>query len=207
MMLRFIVRLSLPLMMLFASLSAVSYALGTTQPLAPMLEGFRQGCENQPHPCWNGIVLGETNLKSATHILNELGYQAGLVGPTDYALRYTSDSRSPGCVELYFDRQSIQVISIVLSCTDMHTGDLTALLGNPTFQAWYTQYSVEWIYDQIILRLAGAWSESPFDNVGTVRLVQTLGRATPGGSVRPWHGFLPRWKYCQLEDIYQGCPS
>ena len=68
-MVRFYIRFSLILIVLFAVCVIMFIAVGSIQPINPALRGFVEGCEGVTTLCWHGIVSGETSLDIAQEIL------------------------------------------------------------------------------------------------------------------------------------------
>jgi hypothetical protein len=74
--LRFYLKLNLPIAIIFLGLSLAARALGTTQPPNPALSGFTEGCEDKPQPCWYGIVPGVTNWEDSLPVIEAHGFES-----------------------------------------------------------------------------------------------------------------------------------
>ena len=57
--------------------------LGNTQPPNPLLNGFREDCQNQPRRCWYGIVPERTTFDEAVQMLKNKNI-AVEISPRDY---------------------------------------------------------------------------------------------------------------------------
>lgn len=205
-MLRAVLRYALPLIAVFTALILASHTLGTNQIPNPALAGFTEDCEGITQPCWYGIVPGVTTLREVGQRLGNFGYRLGL-GTTDRSLSYVSDKWSPGCVEVNFDVNTALVSWVSLGCADIRTGDVTLLLGEPDYRVWHTKLDSDWIYQNVSVRLWQVWSASPFETIQYLDLLGSVKSSSGNDSIMPWQGFLPRWRYCQLEPDYKGCRS
>src|SRR5689334_9061762 len=76
---RYLLKLALFITCIGAVTSFAATALGTAQPLNPILRGFTEGCEDQPQPCWYGIVPGITDIKQAHDLLFKYQYPSECV--------------------------------------------------------------------------------------------------------------------------------
>jgi hypothetical protein len=192
------------MMVIFAALAMVSRAIGTAEPPNPALMGFIEGCEDTPQPCWYGLVPGVSTLREIGSQLHRFGYELGL-GTTDRSLTYISNERSPGCVQINFDIVAAEVSAIILGCTDVRAGDVTVLLGRPDYRLWYTRQDSDWIYGRTSMRLSQVWANSAFETIQYLRMARPRDVKLNSPSTMPWQGFLPRWRYCQLQPMYSGC--
>lgn len=202
--LHFLTRLSLTLFPVLACLNLTAQAFGSRRPPHAELAGFTTGCENQPQPCWYGIVPGITLIGDAWSQLERLGYETGGT-LSDRSVRFVSFKRLPKCAEIYYDHEATRISSLILSCGTLTIGDLMTLLGSPTNRLWHSEQDTDWPVDRVMLGLAQVWPQSPFVPVGRIRLVRMAGVVAEADLLQPWRGFLPRWRYCQLEPVFAGC--
>src|SRR5262249_49669335 len=151
-------------------------------------------------------VPGATNLHDVEQQTEKYGYEFG-VGSTVWSINFVSSTHIPPCVEMYFDSHTALVSSIVLSCTSIRAGDLAVILGQPDSRIWHTSEDTDWTYGAIVARLSPAWTNSPFDSAMYLQLFEAANAGQNVHSQMPWQGFLPRWRYCQLEPTYTGCQS
>jgi hypothetical protein len=198
---RLVVRLSVLIAMSLGLFNLAAVAVGHEQSINPVMAGFSEGCQHIPQPCWYGMIPGTTTLSEASSQMTALGYRIGM-GSSDRSLSYRSERRLPGCVEIFFDSKDTRVNAIILACAVISMGDITAVMGEPLYRDWYGEQDEDGIYGRVKVRLARGWSTSFFDKSQYVSLMRTM---TVRESTVPWRGFLPRWKYCQLEPSYKGC--
>jgi hypothetical protein len=179
---------------LFSILSLVMMAVGTTQPLHPAIQGFVQGCENIPQPCWYGIVPGETTDDAAQEIMENLGYRR----VNEFFFQ------SPGSLpcDVVSDEDNFRTTNIVdgiyLDCIPpIPIGDAMGVFGRPRGIniLGYGVISVDFGENFTISLNAGT-----IDNWPTPRTVIQYILLLPEietSSVQ-WYGFTTSWRYCQL---------
>lgn len=180
-------------------------SLGGTQPANPTFRGFVTDCIDQPQPCWYGIKPGVTGIQDAGAVLEMMGYYADYKGIelSDRMMPYRQADGAPGCADVYFGYQVVGVKTVVMWCMTVRVGDLMAVLGVPDSRVDYGTLGEDWIYGGLTVRLLTRWTQTPFTPIDHMRLVLDVAAYTR--HAKPWHGFLPRWKYCQLETGYEGC--
>lgn len=200
-----LLRLSAAAFALLAGLTLGARALGAASAPNPALLGFRQGCEGQPQPCWRGIIPGMTDVKDATAILEGLRYTRTQRGYelSDRVLPYRSQDESLRCIDLYFGYRIIGISTVVLHCMNLRVGDVMTVLGTPQARVSYGTLGEAWLYDRVVVRLGAGWQRQPMAMIDHIRLL--MDNAGYIRAAAPWHGFLPRWRYCQLEPEYDGC--
>ncbi|MBL8164565.1 MAG: hypothetical protein JNJ61_21425 [Anaerolineae bacterium] len=200
-----LLRLSSTLFILIVGLMFGALAVGAADAANPALLGFRQGCEDQPQPCWYGIIPGVTDVNHATAILEGMLYTRSQGGYelSDRVIPYRSQEESPRCTDIYFGYRIIGVRTVVLYCMALRIGDVMTMLGPPHARISYGPLGEAWLYDRVVVRLAAGWQQQPSAMVDHIRLL--LDNAGYVKTAAPWHGFLPRWRYCQLEPNYAGC--
>ncbi len=195
-----------PLLIGFFLLSGlVARAFGGIQTPSPALRGFTTDCEQQISPCWYGIIPGITAIQDARKTLEALGYHRELAGTelSDRLMPYRSLENMPGCADVYFGYQVIGVKTIILWCMEITIGELMTVLGQPEGRVDYGPLGEDWVYGQLTIRLKPGWWRVPDASVDHLRLV--LDDEGYTRRAKPWHGFLPQWRYCQLEPDYEGC--
>ncbi len=165
---------------------------------APMLLAGLGSCAT---PCWNGIVLGDSNVRDASAILSQQGFSA--VGSTsENDLIFRAGRRDCWAAVTFFDRR---VTTLRFSgCEVIAVGDVMLALGAP--QSMIATGGVgDWLrwHDNLI--------EAGITGTASARLaLDTFSLDEPSGSVpsgTPWHGFVPFWRYCQLERVLYYCPG
>jgi hypothetical protein len=173
-------------------LSATLSALGSAQPPNPALEGFIIGCEGRPQPCWYGIMPGVTTEAEAETLMQVI--------PSDPSI--FSSSITYSTYNTAGDKRLVYQISILFRPSErVSLGEVMAVLGSPEWMDVDTIYIVP---DENILYKSGISAKvesirTPFSPVYKISLHQ--------GQIpyQNWHGFLPRWRYCQLEPAYTIC--
>jgi hypothetical protein len=186
--------------MLFIFIGTLMMAVGTTQPLHPAMQGFVQGCENIPQPCWYGIVPGETSVAAMTQTLRELGYQPIL---TSSHIQWTAPNELACDVEAF--EEELGMITLVgllaLECDPPFAiGDAIEVFGYPT--SLYAPggsggVMISFGESQNISASAGSiydWP-TPFTPVHIPALYP---RRSTSIQSSHWYGFTTNWRYCQL---------
>jgi hypothetical protein len=212
------VRMAWPLLsaliVVLTVISGAAMAVGQGRALHPALLDFRAGCETVEHPCWRGIILGQTTLEATRIQLLEAGYTAGIVNDSLHFQYFYSDGLAPGCVKLGYVKDA-QVLSYLrLYCIqNIMLGDVAASLGSP--QAVVYRFSTEGNsqllsyrsqggLSGIMLLMGSGWS-SLYSPLTSIELFEpgVFERAATRSAV--WRGFMPLWRYCRLEPDYPIC--
>jgi hypothetical protein len=190
----------------FLALNLAALALGQSQPQHLALVGFREGCEAVASPCWYGIVPGKTPLAAIDQLLLAKGYTR------------TSRAHYTAPIPELCDVHVLDLPpSIALECrrTRVHLGDMMVALGQPNSVINYAINKYLAFDGLIDAWVRGRGWLNPFSPVHMfVRSQPTI----PGGfrrrlspaerylwGNRAWHGFVPYWRYCQLEPGYLRC--
>lgn len=71
---RLLLKLAFLFVLVLSTTGLAARNLSSTQPLNAIMREFVDGCENQPQPCWQGIVPGATTVEAATALLTSRGY-------------------------------------------------------------------------------------------------------------------------------------
>jgi hypothetical protein len=66
---RLLLKLALIIAAIFTLISWFGHLLGSTQTPNSVLQGFAEGCDGKPQPCWNGIVPSVTKFDDVPMIL------------------------------------------------------------------------------------------------------------------------------------------
>jgi hypothetical protein len=202
---------------LFVLFIAAATAVGAHQPLPRALIGFTQDCENVPQPCWYGIVPGTPWQGKDAQILQNLGC-APIHRAEDYLGRqdftFTCGSSNPVSEALIGleheplnDLDTPPIAYIGLRLKGIMVGDFAALTGQPLGinPADPGSEDLFFIFNHRIFSYLpdGGRSLDVRDST-TFVLLYAEGEEDPM-RVFAWHGFLPRWRYCQLEPDYNQC--
>jgi hypothetical protein len=195
------------LIILFLTVAIAAKAIGSFQPINPALRGFIEGCEDKPQPCWYGIMPGVTTLEEARNILEKLGYTLEDNLPLN-GLEIPIPPDELCIIDIryfpYGDRVGKISALLFYQCPNLTYFDMLAALGRPDavvqvsepISLWYVQGRLE-ISDW-------NWAKGP----APVRLF-LLFHQNPSVDIvhweASWHGFVPRWRYCQFEPEFGYC--
>lgn len=180
-----------------------SKVLGGLQTPNPSLDGFDAGCNEAARPCWQGIVPGVTTISAAREIVEALGYEPDntSIELSDRVFVYRSAALSPGCVDLYYVSGMGLLESVVLRCMSLRVGDIVQHFGMPA-QRWGILDGLEALHYPHRFEVSFNYARS---RLNAYRQVDSLYvRASQNNLFNPplavkWHGFVPVWRYCQLE--------
>jgi hypothetical protein len=210
-MIRFLLRRSILLMVVFTALTMAARALGITRPFNPALAGFSEGCQDKPQPCWHGIVPGVTPMEEAEATLIRQGYR--IDRPNEgggEAIRVTSDFQCT--VILYGDHltKEVDFFDFRGDC-DLRLGDMLAFLGVPDFvSAWVVLSTIPpklyYTHRGVVITLKSCCSTHLQDYFMYVSFYS--GIYSPVSSdpyLIRWHGLILNWRYCQLEPEFKLC--
>ncbi|MEZ4670295.1 MAG: hypothetical protein R3E39_20505 [Anaerolineae bacterium] len=115
------------LLVLIMAIGAVNFATGVLSgaaPPHPALRGFDVDCENQPEPCWFGIVPGTTTIDVGRERLRQYVYKTTSTGGDN------QQSILPACVVTTEPLPDSEVVGLLtLHCSDLKLGDIAAYLG------------------------------------------------------------------------------
>jgi hypothetical protein len=207
-MLRFYLRLTATLMLLFILANLALSALGSTQPIHPALRGFVEGCEGVPQPCWYGIVPGVTTHDDAVQTLNEkdfLSSESIIAFP--HMIAYENFNTENAC-SLLIPVQNDELYHLMFLCDHvLQVGDMFEIFDTPGEAVDFGYGSFTLSYGQLI-HVVRSNRLSLYDYVTEIHLysLPILPLAPYDGPTQHrWHGFLPLWRYCQLEPAYRLC--
>jgi hypothetical protein len=200
---RLYLRLIIPFAIVCLIFTLTARAIGTTQPPNPALRGFVEGCENKPQPCWFGIMPGVTTVEKAQYRLLMLGYH--------YAIDnwYAAPEGSNMCnVHLTFDKDipaKPYIYSLEMNeCVTMVLGDLMLGLGGVKGVLIGAGGGLFLKMRDTILIQTNAFDpgwKSPFIKFGSINILNEDPNSPE--VYFKWHGFIPKWRYCQIEAVYR----
>jgi hypothetical protein len=200
--LQFYIRTMLMSLLLFAVLVASTLAIGSAQPLNPMLSGFVEGCEEVAQPCWYGITR-ETSGENDFLILQSLGFELGdSEQRNDYSQAGFQSSGAGFChVRIRHDRDYGKYVSFS-RCTDISLSDLIALFGAPTSVVFRGNIVVtlRFLDGKLLASTELTPSQnwlSPSSRISAMLFDPMIQQG--GQPPMDWRGFLPRWRYCQFQ--------
>lgn len=183
--------------------NVLSRALGGTQPSNTALTGFGDGCGDQPHPCWHGIVPGKTSLDTARQILALNGYSNERALDQITTVFDAPAGSSLSSVNLIHQGSYLWMVGLYPRA-ELSLSSALAALGSPDGMVATTPHVVMGLaYGQrvrVALQEASQRRISPF--AARIKYVTLTSEPV---TVLPWHGFVPFWRYCQLEPAYPGC--
>ena len=204
---RIYLKLTTPVFGLLLALMVIAPLFGAAQPPNPALRGFVEGCEDKPQPCWYGIVPAKTKTDEAKQVLESYGLAIAYESANEIIV---ADYLSNCSVVLTMQEPVINyfhVINITFSgCPFVRVGDLLLLWGN------YERFTIGITFNEgsgteISIGDANTpiWHTSPLEatNFFAIIPLHDLHREFR----YPWHGFLPKWRYCQLEPDFTDCAT
>jgi hypothetical protein len=206
---RFLLKVSILLIIVFTAFSFAARALGATQPPNPALAGFSAGCEGEPQPCWYGIVLEVTHSLDATDKLSQLGYKVDLESGTTRRMQAKPMNHLP-CGSLYADvdlRTNVLVDFGFDLCEKIALGDFMAAFGIPDVRdVGYRHCSIQLIFPSHHLEVTLNHSTQLSQPISNFQLTSGDGSDSSGLSFHgkvDWYGTLPLWRYrAQLSDNF-----
>lgn len=198
---RILIKLILYSLLFFSSLSVLARTLGTAQPTDVALAGFTEGCQSKPQPCWYGIVPGVTPGDQVSALIPFAG--RGRYAFDDlsqaYTLYFTPPEAIPACVFTFRIRREIVVRIEISLCrrADIVLGDVVSLWKDAPLEISLPPHDL----------LVGSFSFNannwPMPS-SPVHFINLLSRPEDQEHYT-WHGFVPLWRYCQLEPEYPRC--
>jgi hypothetical protein len=197
-----LVRLTGICIVLCVVLNTGMMVLGSSQPPQPVLAGFSEGCHDMPQPCWYGIVPGVTREPELLQLMAFAGdgrYSYDDQG-TSYLIYFTMPPSVPACMLIFRLNGGLVNSATVGLCnrSPLRLGDLSTSTV-PFYDAIsMTPYQVA--YGTVTLYLNG-WP-SPNSPVNSINLLSQADLIQHYN----WHGFVPQWRYCQIEPEYPSCP-
>jgi hypothetical protein len=179
--------------------------IGAAYPTHPALDYFQQGCDDKPHPCWNGIVPGLTTLDETRRIMAYAGTGVTLFNDLteSYTVYFIPPQPSAICVILFQMNQLVvgRIQLQICKEANVQVGDLTAVLGLPERMVLVSPPNLG--YGQVAINILNWRAQfTPDSQVSFINLLQPY---SPNRTFYGWHGFVRAWRYCQLEPAYPLC--
>ncbi len=199
-MLRLCLKVGLLMLLACLTLAISARALGSAQPAHPALRGFTENCAGEMPSCWYGIVPGLTTASEALTLMTRAGAVQVFPNQLNPAYLYFSmPAPYSACIAAFQTKTEMVVEGRILVCftADMRLGDVLALWGWQGDMVSTPPHDLT--YDLVSINADG-WP-APFTRISNINL---LADAHSGPRFR-WHGFVPRWRYCQLEPSYPRC--
>jgi hypothetical protein len=204
---RFYLKLTSTFVVIFLIVNLTARALGTTQPPNPALRGFTEGCEDKPQPCWYGIVPGQTDLPIAEQTVIQQGYQIGQ-NQSDRSIEFigneVNDFRR---IILWRLEGHVEAVSLLYP-TYMQLGDAIAVLGvSFGISSIFHAETIGLAYPDETFSITLDWNTISLHERETIAFLLTAPYVNSPPPLRPWHGFVPKWRYCQLEPDFTACAN
>jgi hypothetical protein len=179
-----------PVALMFISLlilSLIARALGSTQPPNPALQGFMEGCEGKPQPCWYGIVPGVTTVAQAKNILSNY---------------FNGDPNRLESSLCDFEIADFELDVISLTCRGVHLGDVMSVIGVPD-EVRTTGWGLNIVWGKAstlatIAERKENWI-SLYSKVNGI-FSAALYSKPPDAKIL-WFGFVTNWRYCRLLNL------
>ena len=196
-----ILQFSILLWLLFMALNLTVRAWGSTQPPLPALQPFQQGCEDKPRPCWYGVIPGITTEQETYQLMAFAGTPrlANLLSGQGFSIIFRFPDPSPYCNAVFFVRDVTVYRAEFSLCRDrdIRVGDLAALLDPGHIEI--SMPPNELVYDGVSMNI------EEWPNLYRHVTYLTLLAPTSDYPRYPWHGFVSRWRYCQLVTYFPRC--
>jgi hypothetical protein len=208
-MIRFLVRLSILLTIIFFPLALAASALGTSQPPNPALAGFIEDCQDKPQPCWYGIAPEFTKRREVTLLTESHDYHMQTEIYSGSLRVYSTFRRtlpSSGCqLDVGYGLQGEVVDFRLHDCQGIYLGDIIQLFGMDTHIGFDQPGIPTLIYTKPEFQIHFLFSGTPrpFRQVDGVEIYLTIVPFTTFA----WHGFAPPQRYCQLEPHNPDCKN
>jgi hypothetical protein len=199
-------KISVYLVAILLTGSIAAKSIGSLQPINPALKGFVEGCEDKPQPCWYGIVPGNTMTKEAEIILTDLEYIADVAETRTIYVR--NEDFTPSLVYIDQSRRypSGIVAGIIIELKErVQFADIMLMFGSPShlvmgYGSMAVSFQDELVYAHS-LKYPATSRPNPFMTVTSV----TLSAFSLTPMLETWHGFIPLWRYCQIEPSFPSC--
>jgi hypothetical protein len=182
-------------------LNIIAPVLGSSQQIDPALAGFTEGCEGKAQPCWYGIVPGVTTGDDVSALIPFAG--RGRYAFDDlsqaYTLYFTPPESIPACVFTVRIRREIVVRIEISLCrrAGILLGDAISLWNEKPLEISLPPH------DLLVGSLSFNANDWPSPS-SPVYFINLLSRPEDQDHYS-WHGFVPLWRYCQLEPDYPRC--
>jgi hypothetical protein len=178
-------------------------AMGNTQLPIAVLQPFLHGCEDKPQPCWYGVMPGTTTEQETYQLMSLVSAVeprlANLLSGEGYSIVFRFPEPSPYCTAVFFVRDTIVYRAEFSLCRerDIYVGDLAAILQGQ--QVIVSMPPNELIYDGVSMNI------EEWPNLYRHVTYLTLLAPTSEYPRYPWHGYVARWRYCQLVPYFPRC--
>lgn len=192
-------RLICVLSALFLTLSAVAPMFGGQEPPHPALEGFGTGCDDQPQPCWYGIVVGQTTWEEARAILQALGYDdfpSHAAPPPDLC--------DVGIGYVTTDEEIVTLVQL-FSCPDLRLGNVAQRFGVPDSLTTLHNYNYPLLVYERATDLSVAITQT--NSLYTPVFFVEMSADGPDmiGDLADWRGYMHHRRYCKGESEILYC--
>lgn len=207
-MLRFFTPLICLSLLTLTFLNITARVLGTAQPSNPGLDGFSEGCQDKPQPCWYGIVPGITTRREVTRITQSQGYEVQneiFSGSFKVYSIYNPPPTTQGCqLEVGYGPRGEVVDFSLEDCEAIRLGDIIRLYGSEAAVFVNPDGNSLLLFSGAAFRIAFSFGQGmhPFSRITDIKLFPLSVRFDDGFG---WHGFAGRRRYCQFEPGHLDC--
>jgi hypothetical protein len=200
MMTRVYLKLSFPLLVVFAVVGLAARALGGTQPTHPALRGFTEGCEGKPQPCWYGIVPAVTSMGTAKENLTRAGFHVDTESNGMITFLPPADSKMK---QASITQQSAGILlssAFLWPQPDFRLGDAILIWGQPSgVQIYNTNYKAI-VFQKYKVKLLFDSLPAFSPQLANMREI-VIFQDDVGWWELPWHGFVRMEYFCRKESI------
>jgi hypothetical protein len=165
------------------------------QEMEGFLIGFHSGCDDQPQPCWFGIIPGVTTVAETERILRAAGYEP-TYRPNFASITYGRvEAVIPCSVHLIYDQSTTPIFRIQFTdCSGLQFGDFINALGFPD-SVLPSDNRTAFRYEFHTEILAAGSLISPFSPISGFELRPNVMVQASFGI--DWKGFQPQGWYCR----------
>ena len=200
-MLRLFFKLALLMILLLTITSLIARAFGNTQSPNSVLDGFTQGCQDQP--CWYGIVPGVTAVDAAKAKLLGNGYSLNSISQLQFTATKSTDRACQ--TTILFDSRVKQIN--ISFCEKVALGDFVRQFNQPSYaildplSIWY-RGEIQLIFGREFSRWDTLSYHTPLQEI---ILFPAKSRVPP--LRQPWLDLLLQRKYCNLVGLRYHCST
>ncbi|MCA0457275.1 MAG: hypothetical protein LCI00_25110 [Chloroflexi bacterium] len=208
---RFIIRLTLVMVLALTGANLTSRTLGTLRPLHAVMDGMHSSCEGEGMPCWYGITLGESTTREVEAIFT--GFGDTIVDNATKGQLEIYRTTKGGCfAQFIYGRGTARIINeiILTNCARARLGDLLAEYGEPPSlgtglscesnrrRTQHNHYYIEYPTDGILASINRPAHLSPWLSLhGNIRQLYIVVPHEGDGRVT-WEGMVSFWRFVRL---------
>ncbi len=212
---RLLLKLSLLVTFILTLTNLTARIFGSTQPYNSAMRGFSEGCQDQPQPCWYGIIPDKTSFDDAVHLIRDHDLPVNKSpNETDFPAAIIKADFMDCEVELFRSDKDASLFGgfYFQNCQTLKLGDILNQMGTPYTVG--TTFSCDFNPSQHLMPMSHYWMQYPpigsvslnakpdfwtwlslNDSVVSFDFGRSLGEYPPP---KKWEGFIPFWRYIQL---------